>query len=202
MPLLNQEQHDFLVSQYKKDTLKNCLQKINDKFCMELTYNQISGYVSRNKIKSGRTGQFIKKQIPWNLGKKGYMGKNKTSFKKGYKPPNLRLFYSEREGKNGLIEIKINGKNKHTGYVGVWKSKQSYLYEVYSGNKVLDGEVVIFKDGNIRNFNFDNLVKLKRSELLALNNLGGHKIPKDFKDLAITTAKIKAKIYEFTNKGS
>ena len=44
----------------------------------------------RNNLTTGTGGYFRKGSIPWNRGIKGYMGANKTSFKKGNIPPNYK----------------------------------------------------------------------------------------------------------------
>ncbi|MCM1234186.1 MAG: HNH endonuclease [Ruminococcus flavefaciens] len=69
---------------------------------------------------------------------------------------------SERENL-GYVFIKVAEPNK-------WKPKQVYIFERLHGEKI-DGknEVVIFLDGNKRNFEPDNLFKLTRQEHTYLN---------------------------------
>nr|DAP11762.1 MAG TPA: homing endonuclease [Caudoviricetes sp.] len=118
----------------------------------------------------GNSGSFKKGQIPWNKGKTGYMGANKTSFKKGNLPHNTREMYSERLSKDGYIEIKV-GLNK-------WISKHRYVWEQHHKKEVPKGKVVIFLDGNNRNFEIENLKLISRGALLILNNRYKH-ITKD-----------------------
>lgn len=65
-----------------------------------------------------------------------------------------------RKSKAARIEIKINGK---------WISKSKYVYEISTGKKVQDDEVIVFLDGNFNNFDLDNLLCVKRKELGIVN---------------------------------
>lgn len=89
------------------------------------------------------------------------MGANRTSFKTGNLPHNTRKLYSERVNKDGLIEIKVD-TNK-------WISKHRYIWEQYHKREVPKGKVVIFLDGDNRNFDVDNLKLISRGALLILN---------------------------------
>lgn len=82
------------------------------------------------------------------------------------------------------MAIKIAQPNK-------WQSYHSYLWEKYHKKKVPKDKVVIFVDGDNRNFEKDNLVALTRRELLLMNNL---KVKKCKSKVLI--AKVKAKIIE------
>jgi len=57
--------------------------------------------------------------------------------------------------KKGMVQIKVKEPN-------VWKQKQVYLWEQAHKKKVKKGEVVIFLDGNTRNFKIKNLYKISR----------------------------------------
>lgn len=48
-------------------------------------------------------------------------------------------------------------------------SKHRFLYQTYNNCILLTNEVVIFLDGNNRNFNPENLYKITRAELVLLN---------------------------------
>ena len=65
-----------------------------------------------------------------------------------------------RKSKAARIEIKINGK---------WIAKSKYVYETSTGKKVQDDEVVVFLDGNINNFDLNNLLCVKRKEVGVVN---------------------------------
>lgn len=118
----------------------------------------------------GNSGSFKIGHVPWNKGLKGCFGARRTSFKKGNLPHNTRAMYSERLSKEGYIEIKV-GINK-------WISKHRYIWEQYYKREVPKGKVVIFLDGNNRNFEIENLKLISRGALLILNNRYKH-ITKD-----------------------
>lgn len=83
---------------------------------LEGAQQQLSAFVKRHKIKSGRTGQFKGGHKAWNAGSKGMMKANKESFKKGNLPGNIKPLGSERiDSKDGFILIKIAEKNPYTG---------------------------------------------------------------------------------------
>ena len=138
----------------------------------------------------GNSGCFKKGNIPWNKDLKGYMGANRTSFKKGHLPPNTREMYSERLGKDGYIEIKV-GRNK-------WIGKHRYIWEQHHKKEVPRGYAVLFLDGDYRNFEVDNLKIISRGALLILNRRYRH-ILKD-KELMRSCVDLSELIYALSKK--
>lgn len=63
--------------------------------------------------------------------------------------------------KDGFICYRLGGK-KYT-------TKHRYLYQQYNNCQLERNEVVIFLDGNNRNFNKENLYKVTRGELVLIN---------------------------------
>ena len=132
------------------------------KFGFDYTHHQIKGAITRNKLNTGRTGRFEKGHATWNKGTKGLTKANVTSFKKGQKPHNYKPLGSERITKDGYCEIKVSDTGRR------WKSKHLVVYEKHHG-KVPRGSVVIFLDGDKRNFDIDNLHLVTRNQLAMLN---------------------------------
>ena len=132
------------------------------KFGFDYTRHQIKGAITRNKLNTGRTGRFEKGHATWNKGTKGLTKANVTSFKKGQKPHNYKPLGSERITKDGYCEIKVSDTGRR------WKSKHLVVYEKHHG-KVPRGSVVIFLDGDKRNFDIDNLHLVTRNQLAMLN---------------------------------
>ena len=91
-------------------------------------------------------------------------------FKKGNIPHNHREIGSTRLNADGYIMIKIAEPNK-------WQLLQRYVWEKENGRKLLKNECVIFLDGNKENFEPDNLMAIKRSELARVNK--NHRITDD-----------------------
>lgn len=103
---------------------------------------------------------------PWNKGKKGisYEGMKATQFKKGHKPHNWVPVGSERITPDGYVQIKVQeGKKQHN-----WKGKHILIWEAANG-PVPKGHVIIFGDGNKRNFDLNNLLLVSRKQLVRLN---------------------------------
>lgn len=139
--------------------------RFNKEFDEDITRTQMSAYKKRHGLHSGLTGYFKKGNMPQNKGKKMppdvYAKAAPTMFKKGHMPHNHKPVGSERISKDGYLEVKI-AEPKH------WKQKQKIVWEEHYG-PVPKGSVVIFLDGNKRNFDIENLRMVTRQELLYLN---------------------------------
>ena len=156
------EEKEYLASIVKGSTYKEITKQMNDKFEYNFSEEQVKGMMYRNKLTTGTGGYFKKGSTPWNKGLKGYMGANKTSFKKGTIPPNQVPIGTESITKGGYIKVKVGEPNK-------WKLKQRYIYEQHYGEIPKDCNV-IFADKNIRNFDINNLILVSKAEMLILNN--------------------------------
>ena len=156
------EEKEYLASIVKGSTYKEITKQMNDKFEYNFSEEQIKGMMYRNKLTTGTGGYFKKGSTPWNKGLKGYMGANKTSFKKGTIPPNQVSIGTESITKGGYIKVKVGEPNK-------WKLKQRYIYEQHYG-EIPNNCNIIFADKNIRNFDINNLVLVSKAEMLILNN--------------------------------
>ena len=156
------EEKEYLASIVKGSTYKEITKQMNDKFEYNFSEEQIKGMMYRDKLTTGTGGYFKKGFTPWNKGLKGYMGANKTSFKKGTIPPNQVPIGTESITKGGYIKVKVGEPNK-------WKLKQRYIYEQHYGEIPKDCNV-IFADKNIRNFDINNLILVSKAEMLILNN--------------------------------
>jgi hypothetical protein len=104
--------------------------------------------------------------VPFNKGMKGHCapGSEKGWFKKGNIPTKYRPVGSERIIFNGYVQVKIADPKK-------WKSKHAVIWEKANG-EIPKGSVVIFADGNKRNFKLSNLLCVTRNELYQMNRLG------------------------------
>lgn len=149
---------------------------MNETFGIGLKNSQTKNYKCNNKIRSGYDGKFKKGDIPSNKGKR-YPGRIcDTSFKKGQPSINKMPLGAERiAGKGDYIIVKVAQPD-------VWKQKQRVIYEKLHG-EVPDGHVIIFADGNKRNFDKDNLIMISKRKLLVMNR--NHLI-KDDADLTRT----------------
>lgn len=134
---------------------------INEKFGLNLQVSQVKSYKRNHNIASGLTGNFEKGHVPVNKGKKFPGQTNKTSFKKGQEPPNKMSVGSERVNGDDYVDIKIANPN-------IWKAKHKVIYEEFFGT-IKANNVVIFADGDRRNFDIDNLIMIPKNKLLVMN---------------------------------
>lgn len=116
----------------------------------------------------------LQKYLVRNKIKYKYKNKNK-SHKMGLDKP----IGSEYTKPDGMVMIKV-APNK-------WEYKQRYIYEQYHGVKLKTTDYVIFLDGNINNFDIDNLEKVNYKEA---GYIGAFKVNNDLiiKDKEITKA--------------
>ena len=182
------KEKEYLINNHKGKSYKEIAIAMSDIFNYNFTDTQISSAMARYNLKNGVNKCFKKGNTPWNKGLKGYMGANKTSFKKGTIPPQYRPVGSERVNKEGYLEVKIADPNK-------WELKHRYIYKKHCGD-IPKGHNVIFADTDKTNFNIDNLILVSKSEMLILNR---NKLI--YKDKELTKAGVNiAKILDKTSK--
>ena len=158
---------------------------------------QVKGFINRNKIQTGRTGRFEKGNPSWNKGKKGFMGPNRTSFKKGHNPPNRKGVGSERIcSKEGYVWVKVEERDPYTGLPTRYRPKHKVVWEQTHGQPVPQGCAIIFKDNDIYNFDPDNLECVTRAELLQLNRNRYKEMPEELKPSTLALSKLQAKYFE------
>lgn len=105
------------------------------------------------------------KSIPWNKGLKGIKGdyiKNETSFKSGGNHPRYKPIGSERVERDDYVVMKVAERK--------WQQKHRYLWELENG-EIPKGHVVIFGNGNKRDFRSKNLILVSRKQLATINKL-------------------------------
>ncbi len=129
----------------------------------------------RKGWKTGRTGQFNAGQQSWNKGKKMPHNANSaaTQFKKGNVAPNTVPLWTEREGKDGYIEMKVPLPNPFAkGQKTRFMHKHRYLWEKENG-PVGEGQALKCLDGDRTNCDPPNWVSIPRAMLPRLNSRFG-----------------------------
>lgn len=128
------EQLAFLRAGYLQMSLQDLTPAFNGAFALEVTAAQIRGALRNHRITSGRTGRFGKGSVSWNLGVKGCMVKNRTSFQKGSTPPNRKPVGSERIcSKQGFVLIKVAEPDPYTGFPTRYRHKHVHVWEQLHG---------------------------------------------------------------------
>jgi hypothetical protein len=184
------EMINFLREVAKGKTYVELVKIFNKKYDLEITVGKMKNLLSRKKIYTETGGNLYKKgYIPWNKGKKGYMGANRTSFKKGHRPKSWKPVGSERVDKDGYTLIKIAEPKK-------WALKHRVIWEEHYKNKVPKRSVIIFADGDKTNLNVDNLICVTRNELRVLNQCRLISSVPELTKTGLNIAKIRIKLAE------
>lgn len=166
-------------------TIDDLTIRFNNKFNQDRTLEAIRGICLKKRFLSNDNGCFKKGFTPWNKGITGYMGANRTTFKKGNIPVNHVPVGTERiDARDGYIMIKVAEPN-------IWKQKSHIIYTSIHGS-VPDNHIVIFIDGDKTNLEPENLEAVRRIELLNLNRNGYLTAPKEFKPVIKAMSKLEA----------
>jgi hypothetical protein len=150
--------------------------------------------VFRKKIltKYGKDYRFEKGHTPKNKGAKlapeVVKKMEKSFFKKGSKPHNIKYDGHERVSKEGYVLVRVS--------IGRYMPKHQHIWRQLHGD-IPKGHVVIFKDKDKRNFDINNLVLISRSELMKRNTI--HNYPSEIKQCIKIISKIKKRINEKQN---
>lgn len=188
------EQILFLKEHFPVYSLVDLTERFNSHFGTNLHITSIRAATKNHRIHSGRTGRFENGVTAWNLGKKGYMGANRTSFKAGHKNHNEKPLGSERvDNKDGYIWVKINEPDPYTKSKTRYKLKHHIVWEAVHG-PVPKGKVIKFIDGNKFNCTIENLILVNRKALVFLNHEKHDQTPDEYKLTHILTAQIRASI--------
>lgn len=172
--------------------------KFNDYFGLSLSVECVKRCKSRNHISSGLTGYFPKGNIPFNKGKKGYMGANITSFKPGSKPKNTDPIGTEKMLADGYIWVKVDDQSKVPKVIN-WRQKHRLVWEKEHG-PIPEGYLIIFLDGNRKNFDLDNLEMITKKENLVMNRNKLFKNDKELTRLGLQIARTLCAAYDAKNK--
>lgn len=143
----------------------------------------------RKGWRTGRTGQFVKDQVPHNLGKKCAPGSGglhpnarRTQFRKGNLPHNTKWLGHERIDVYGYIEINVDQPNPYTGFGRRYVKKHRWLWEQQNG-PLPAGHALKCLDANKQNTDPSNWKAIPRAVLARLNG-GRHKKRVPYDDAA------------------
>lgn len=165
----------------------------NNHFGTALTIEQVKAACTRHGLKTGRTGRFEPGNLPYNTGTKGLKKGSSTSFKPGQMPHNHQPVGTEVvDNKDGYTKVKI-------GEPKTWRHKHLLVWEEHNG-PLPKGKVVIFGDGNKRNFDPANLIAIDRRNLAYLNRNKLIKPDVELTKTAVNIAKVAAKVSELKRK--
>lgn len=149
-------------------------------FDIKLRRSQLKARMYSLGLKQGiNTGRFRKGQPAYNKGMKqpdfmsaeGIERTKATRFKKGQIPHNARDFDigRERVDGDGYIEVKVKLHSGKEGRYSNYRLKHILIWEKVHGQKLPPNTVVVFADGNKRNFDPDNLVAIPKRIWVRIN---------------------------------
>lgn len=112
-------------------------------------------------LRTGKTYRIQKGNIPVNKGQKMsaelYEKVKHTFFKKGQMPFNMKPIGYERINAEGYIEVKVREERPN------FEGKHRVIWKQHHG-EIPAGHIIIFADGNNRNFDIENLICVDRKD--------------------------------------
>ena len=183
----SEEEKAYLRKIAKNTPIKQIQEMMSRKFNYEFNRGQITKAMLRFGALNGNDPRFKKGDEPWNKGKK----MNIDPWNKGKRlgpAYNRSDVGTERTDTKGFIHVKVSNPSG-------WKLKHHLIYEKHYG-PIEEGYLVIFADKNKNNFDINNLIKIKKSELLTINSNGLY-----YEDAELTKVGVNvAKVIEMINK--
>lgn len=145
--------------------------------------------------------RFKKGHASWNAGLKGWKAGGRsaeTRFKAGTVNGRAAQLEKpvghERVTEDGILQRKIRADGPlHKR----WQSVHEIIWEEHHGPRPA-GHLVVFKDGNRRNFQIENLELISRAENCRRNSI--HRYPPELKHAIRTLAKLKRTIEDSSNE--
>lgn len=148
------EQKEFLRSNIEGKSNPELTASFNEFFGLDLDVKKIIAFKKNNRLSSGLTGRFGPERKPTGV-----------PYENGNMPHNSHPVGTEKINGCGYVEVKIANPK-------LWKSKHVIVWEEHNQKQVPEGHVVIFGDGDKRNFDPDNLILVSRGQLAMMNTKG------------------------------
>lgn len=184
-----EEIKNFIREHIKGVKYKDMAQMIYKNFNVKVNPDALGQWCVKNNLRNGLTGYFPKGNIPANKGKKwdDYLTPEQqakarqTCFSSDRIVNNqdhtwFHKVGDEIEDKDGYIKVKVFEHAKDNGGNGrlstrCWRLKQRIIWEQNYG-PIPEGHIIIFLDGNPRNFDIDNLAMISCAQNAIINKLG------------------------------
>lgn len=192
--LFNQEQITWLRENYNTILVSDLVARMNEKYRADFTDKQVYRFCRThwgNSVFNGKPnrGWFSKDHEPWHKGTRGTgVHKGKRRIKRTAKE-----YFDSVTAKDGEKRVDINGLT-WLKVGGEWVVKHRYLYAEHYGVELGHGDIVLFKDGDNRNFAIDNLVRIDRRVHSAMVSGDLKQYDGELIRAAILTAKLRLSI--------
>lgn len=174
------EMVEFMLEIIPGHTEREVRDAFRERFGVELNGSQVGNFKSRHGVRSGtHGGRFARGDEPANKGRpwSEWMPEasaercRSTQFRAGQLPHNTREVGEERLTKDGYVEVHVAQRRSERAN-DQWVLKQRLVWERANGRELGAGEVVLFADGDKRNFDPGNLVAVTRAENIGLQRIG------------------------------
>ncbi len=188
---------DYILENYIGVGHKEMAQRLNERFGTSYTTTQIKGFYGNHKLNSGLDGRFEKGRVPANKGEKGVCapGCERTQFRKGNLPATTKPIGYERISKDGYVEVKVKMRPSRPDCNDNFVAKHRLIWEQAYGPIPPDC-VVIFKDGNRRNFDISNLALVTKAERLEMTRRGLFSTDAELTEAGVMVARVRTTVYK------
>ena len=217
-----EEQIRYIKRIAKGNKKKIILEKFNKKFNLNLSMRQLSNCMNSNNITVNTRHNWTTKQIEYlksiaeGIPRKDILDKVNKEFNLNLSMMQLRdcmnnrgirnnldTRFGSQEGGNRCVQRKPVGCETkwNGGYTRVklgeneWEFKQRYIWRQHYG-EIPKGYSVIFLDGNLDNFDIDNLALVSRHELMKYNSMKLKSNDIELNKTAVNLAKLIVKVKE------
>lgn len=158
------EMLEFAIANNDKMTRPEIAKHLRERFSSDprINHKSVARKLRSLGYKSPISGCFKKGMTPWNKGVKGYMGANRTSFKKGQASHNQRPIGSQRIcSKDKCLIEKVAEPD-------VWDYKHRMLWREHYG-EIPEDCVIRFIDKDRMNITIENLICVPQGANSVLN---------------------------------
>jgi hypothetical protein len=152
-----------------------------------MTQAQVEAYMQNHGIRCGVDARFRKGHVPQNKGRKGWHppGCEKTWFPAGQRPVNAVPIGTEQERDDGYVYVKTRDGHGMKN----WVQKHRIIWEQAHG-PIPPGGIVMFLNGNRRDFRPENLHLVSRAENAVMCKRGLHSSNPEFTKTGALIAKV------------
>lgn len=192
---------DYIYANYRGISHLDLANALNKRFGKSYTAKQIASFYKNHGLISGLTGRFEKGHVPPNKGKKGVCaaGCEAGWFPKNNLPHNTVPIGYERLREDGYTEVKVRMRPSRKDCNDNFVMKHRLIWEQLHGPIPSDC-VVVFKDGNKKNFDPDNLALITKGERLEMTRRGLFSEDPQLTETGIAVARVRTTIYKKRKK--
>lgn len=205
------EQIEFIKNTYKGITHEELTKRFNKKFNIKRTVIQIKNVCAVRNFLDNRDIRYTEEQIKWlrdNVNGKRWteitalfnerFSKNKTKNQLMIYCSSIGIHsgipFGQSNAEDGSVYIRSN-KYSLIKVNGSWENKGRYEWKKHFGI-IPKGKIIIFADGNCKNFSKDNLLAVTRAELITLNRKNMLFMDPELTKAGVLIAKLLLKIKE------